>query len=207
MLIRKHDLVVLQLTGPHAGEALHIYNERGSGPGQLEDPEDLAIDGAGRVFVTDEDNRRIHVLDEQLHWERSWDVPFDPEAIGVFEDRVYVSYAKAGMIDVFDMSGVAVLRIGDGRSGRDGLGQPDSVCFSPDGELYVVDQEYDRIMIFDPESGRRLRTFGDQGSEPGEFQELEDLLVTPDGLLIVGDGDNGRVQILNPDGSVVRVID
>src|SRR5262249_44762064 len=60
------------------GKYLLQWGARGSGPGQLQLPHNVAVDAQGRVFVTDRDNRRVEVFDSSGKFLSQW-----PEIGGV----------------------------------------------------------------------------------------------------------------------------
>jgi outer membrane protein assembly factor BamB len=91
---------------------------------------------------------------------------------------------------------------------RIGLATPLGMAPGPDGLLYVLDTK-PSVTVIDPADGRVVRTWGRQGSGPGEFDTRRvddnpgygDIAVTPDGRVFVADGANRRVQVFEPDGT------
>ncbi|UOA31565.1 hypothetical protein DSM110093_01335 [Sulfitobacter sp. DSM 110093] len=86
-----------------------------------------------------------------------------------------------------------------------GLGRPfNHPCDSargPDGRLYVADgYGNSAVHIFDPDL-RHLKTFGQPGTEPGEFSTPHSLLFESQGRLCVADRENNRVQFFDPEGT------
>jgi hypothetical protein len=61
--------------------------------------------------------------------------------------------------------------------------------FSPDGELLMS-----------------LGVAGQPGSEPGQFNQPNDVIVGPDGSIYVSDGHNGQNRPPHPEGSTGRII-
>lgn len=92
--------------------------------------------------------------------------------------------------------------------GDDPLQQPTGVAVAADGTLYVIDMARNHIRVFDPD-GNPLATWGEEGSEPGQFRfslfqdigAAGDLAVGPGGSLYVADTFNNRIQKLAADGT------
>jgi len=76
------------------------------------------------------------------------------------------------------------------------------IAFSPQGQLYLADENTHRITVFDSEN-ELVRCFGEQGSGPAQFDRPSGLAFGPDGNLYVVDTLNHRVQILTPDGDFI----
>lgn len=68
----------------------------------------------------------------------------------------------------------------------------------PDGGHWLIasGKSSHRLVIFDAETGVRLRTFGEKGSDPGRFKRPNGLVVDGDRLFVV-ERDNHRVQVLS----------
>ncbi|MBP6748315.1 MAG: phytase [Xanthomonadaceae bacterium] len=66
----------------------------------------------------------------------------------------------------------------------------------PDGTQWLIasGKSSHRLVIFDAETGARLRTFGEKGSDPGRFKRPNGLAVAGDRLFVV-ERDNHRVQV------------
>jgi DNA-binding beta-propeller fold protein YncE len=82
--------------------------------------------------------------------------------------------------------------------------KPTDIAFGADGTVYVSDgYGNSRIVAFDAE-GRFLRTWGQPGSGPEEFDTPHAVVVAADGLVWVSDRGNGRISSFEPDGRLVR---
>ena len=74
-----------------------------------------------------------------------------------------------------------------------------SIAFSPEGELFLADENTHRITVFDSNNDY-VRCFGKHGNGPSEFDRPSGLAFAPDGSLYVVDTLNHRVQALTPSG-------
>lgn len=202
--ISGHRLVEFEI-GPGAARLVRVIGRPGRGPGEFSDPEGIARDALGRLYVTDEDHRRIQVFEPDGRVSGGWGVPEDPESIGLFEGRIYVTFSKACWVGVYDRAGGFLFRFGSRGSDAGCFRTPDFVAASPEGLIYVTDQGNHRIQVFDPE-GRFRFAFGGRGTEPGRFHDPEDLAFTPDGRLAVADGGNRRLQLLSFRGEPLGII-
>lgn len=207
ILIGLHKLVEVDLAADGGPRLVRTIGERGTGPGQIEDGEGLALDGgSGDLYLTDEDNRRIDVFGPDGRLVRTWPVPADPEGICVAGDRVYVTFSKDCWVGCFSKEGEMRFRFGKKGTGPGELEVPDYAAVSPRGELYVTDQKNHRIQVFDLE-GKHLRTLGGPGSAPGRLRDPEDIAFDRDGNIVIADGGNHRVQVLSPSGEPIRVFE
>jgi DNA-binding beta-propeller fold protein YncE len=98
---------------------------------------------------------------------------------------------------------------------------PRGLAVGPDGNLYVVDSDNNRIQVFDP-NGLPLRQWGSNcnlattfgcvdpdGAGPldfgdGQFQEPWGIDVAPDGRVYVADTWNHRIQVFDTDGNFLN---
>lgn len=78
------------------------------------------------------------------------------------------------------------------------VGKPVGVSVGPDGNVYVPDTHYHRIVVYAPD-GKMLHMWGDEGRGPGQFIYPTDLAWDSKGHLFVAEyGDNDRVQVFDP---------
>ena len=78
-------------------------------------------------------------------------------------------------------------------------GQPTGLTLGPDGNLYIADTHYHRVMVFTPD-GRRVADFGQFGEQQGSFIYPTDVAFAPDGRIYVSEyGGNDRITVFSPD--------
>jgi DNA-binding beta-propeller fold protein YncE len=79
-------------------------------------------------------------------------------------------------------------------------GKPTGMKVGPDGNLYVADTHYHRVVVFDP-TGNEIRRWGQDGEGPGEFIFPTDIAFDEKGRIFVSEyGDNDRIQVFDPQG-------
>jgi DNA-binding beta-propeller fold protein YncE len=165
-------------------------------------PEGMAFDPISReLYVTDEDGQRIVIFDQAGRVARTFPVDHLPEAIHLFEDRIFVSMPKVGWVSCYGRDGGFKFKFGEAR-----FVQPETPIVSPDRKIYVSDNKGHKIEVFDLE-GRHFFTLGGPGKEPGRFDRPQDLVFTPEGNLVVSDSNNHRLQVLTPAGAALRIFE
>jgi len=80
-----------------------------------------------------------------------------------------------------------------------------AVAFDAEDNLYVLDQEDPRVVVFDAR-GNYVRTVGRRGPGPGELQMPTALTVLRDGSIVVGDWDRGAYSIWDRAGKFIRSV-
>ncbi len=107
---------------------------------------------------------------------------------------------KTARVQRFDTQGIPELQW---RMPEMELGKPTGLNVAPDGNVYVADTHYFRVIAYDP-SGTELLRFGRYGEGPGEFIYPTDVEFGPAGRLYVSEyGGNDRIQVFEPDGTYV----
>ena len=115
---------------------------------------------------------------------------------------IYISDPYNSMVHKFKKNGQYLKSTG--RKGS-ALKDPNGLCVSRDGVLYVCDSDNHRIQVFDRDL-KFLRCFGSLGSNPGQFNWPDNIDCDASGHLYVTDLRNQRVQCLTADGDSIRCI-
>jgi ABC-type Fe3+ transport system permease subunit len=84
-------------------------------------------------------------------------------------------------------------------------GKPVGLTVAPDGNLWVPDTHYHRVIVFSPD-GRELLRFGTRGAGPKEFDLPTDIAFDASGNVYVSEyGDNNRIQVFDKDLNFIRM--
>jgi DNA-binding beta-propeller fold protein YncE len=168
---------------------------------RLNQPNSIAVDEAGRVFVSDQEWQGIHVFEFGSAKARFIDRVADdyfvsPVGLAVVDEAIAVADSALNRVDLIDMRGNNLRRfIKPG-----GFMRPAGLAFDPDHEeLYVVDTLAHEICIFDLE-GRLVRRFGEPGSDIGQFNFPTHVFIDEQARLFVTDSLNFRVQVFDRSG-------
>ena len=79
-------------------------------------------------------------------------------------------------------------------------GKPVGVSVGPDGNVYVPDTHYQRVMVYTPD-GRAPAQWGRRARGPGQFIYPTDVAFDDKGHVFVSEyGDNDRIQVFDRDG-------
>ncbi|MFB0533767.1 MAG: PA14 domain-containing protein [Anaerolineae bacterium] len=187
--------------GELALDFVSAWGTQGTGPGEFNEPRDIAVDAKGRLYVADTGNRRVQVFDSGGQFIASWDGGEDefvePLAL-VIDSRgdLYVLDSEPGWIYRFAADGTLLGRFA-GPEAR--LFHPRGLTIDEADRLYVADTGGCRVVVYNT-AGERLGLFGSKGSGPGQFLEPTDVALDGRGALYVVDSSNQRVQHLDPWG-------
>ena len=173
--------------------------EGGKIPITLQRPQSGVVDLVGqRILVTDTSRQAVYVFDQKEGrldvWENATSVDHFAGPSGIAlgaAGEVYVADAELGYVAWLDQEGVSLGVIGKGV-----LKRPIGLAF--DGvtkQLYVADVHAHDVKVFNAE-GQLLRTLGQRGEAPGEFN-FPTYLALAQGELYVTDTMNARVQVVD----------
>ena len=135
------------------GKFIKYIGSKGRGVGNLVGPQFIAVDQAGRIYVTDYGNRRVDVFDAEgngLYYFGGKTGNFKglkcPTGIAIYEDSVFVADESTGCIYEFDRSGNFVRELVEPKT----FTKPESVKMWQ-GSLIVTDKN--RIVSVDISTG------------------------------------------------------
>jgi streptogramin lyase len=183
------------------GTFLAKFGSQGSGEGQFFDPEAIAVDQNGNVFVADSGNHRIEKFTSSGTFLLKWgsmgsaEGQFQtPDGLAVDADgNVYVADLNNNRIEKFDNDGTFLTSWGDAGNGDGQLSGPVGVAIDADGNVYVADRFNNRVQKF-TSSGTFLTKWGTVGHGDGEFANPVGVSVDRNGNVYVADFFNDRIQ-------------
>lgn len=186
------------------GRELRRWGRQGSGPGEFIYPTDVAVDAAGRVFVSEYGgNDRIQVFDAQGTYLFEFgrfghgDGEFSrPQSIAVVGELLYVTDSCNHRLAVFDTAGRWVRNIGGVGTGPGQFRFPYGLAVDREGMLVVCEFGNNRVQKIDPSTGRSVATWGRAGRAPGQLAYPWALAINSAGEVAVVDSGNNRVQVV-----------
>jgi DNA-binding beta-propeller fold protein YncE len=79
-------------------------------------------------------------------------------------------------------------------------GKPVGLSVGPDGNVYIADTHYHRVMVYSPD-GKLMRQWGELGKEKGQFIFPTDVAFDDQGRVFVSEyGEHDRVQVFDGTG-------
>ena len=191
----------------------------GGGNGEFNDPNAVATDTAGNVYVADRVNNRIQKFDNDGNFVTKWgssgidsyggsasgtgDGEFTyPEGIAVDNSgNVYVSDSGNHRIQKFSSNGSFITKWGGVNGSGDGeFSFPSSVAVDSSGNIFVADKNNSRIQKLDS-NGDFITKWGQSGNGHGEFSEPRGIFIDSDDSVYVADYYNSRIQKFSNDGT------
>ena len=135
-----------------SGEVLASWGEYGAGPGQFDQPTDVAVGPNGQIYIADTFNRRVQRLDADGLYLGEWDIltanTYDSPHLAVSPAGVlYLSGPEEGQVLVYDLAGNFLDRLGEQ------FLKPVALTVDAKGYLYVADPLQGWVQGFRAEGG------------------------------------------------------
>ena len=200
------------------------FGSKGKNPGELHYPRGIAVDKKDNIFVADSWNHRVQKFDPEGNplltlgscgeargcMNEPYDVFIDPD------ENLLVVERYNHRIQIFDPEGRSKGWIGGrGTVLEEELAHifetpkhlfnapafefPTSIARDSRGNYLITDSGNHRIVVFDSD-WNLLFTFGQRGTEPGQFEYPLCVSVGKNDLLYVADLNNDRIQVFTSTG-------
>jgi len=121
------------------GTFLKTWGGKGTEPGKFEVAHGIAIDAKGLLWVTDRENQRIQVFDQDGQFVRELKYAGLPCGIDIGAQYVYMVNGFAGQLLRLDLNGAVLAATGKPGKGLGEFGEAHFLAVSPKGEIYIAD--------------------------------------------------------------------
>jgi PKD repeat protein len=178
----------------------------GSGNGQFKNPDGVAVDSSGNVYVADNYNCRIQKFSSIGIFLAKWgskgyeDGQFQyPQGIAAdLSGNVYVTDTGSYRIQKFNATRAFIAKWGSQGSGDGQFESPSGIAVDSSGNIYVADTNNNRIQKFSS-TGTFLAEWGSIGTGDGKFQQPQGVAVDSSGYVYVS--DTNRIQKFTTTGT------
>ena len=183
----------------------------GRGDGQWIHPVAMVLDDREQVYVTDEQQHRVTVLNLEGDFVRQWGERGDgpgqmnaPAGMAINDQQIiYVVEQGNNRVQRFTTGGESLGTWGESGSGPGQFNMPWGVGLDSAGSVYVADWRNDRVQKFTPE-GEYIAQYGTSGRGEGQLSRPSGVCVDGAGYIYVSDWGNERLQVFDPDGGFVQ---
>lgn len=175
-------------------------------------PPDMATDSKDRVFIFKSGNHPVIILDRDGNFVSCWgEGRFrNPHGICIgLDDSVYLVDCQADVVEKYTPDGKLLMTLGWKRDWTrytrgEPFNMPTAVAVGPSGEILVSDGYANRrVHKFSPD-GNLIKSWGEDGSGPGQFNTVHGVDVDRHGTIYVIDRENNhRIQVFTPEGEFV----
>jgi hypothetical protein len=175
---------------------------------EFKDVAAVAVDSKDRVYCFNRGEHPMMVFDREGNFIRSWGEGTFPRAHGLHidaNDLLYCTDDGGHVVRKCTTEGKVLLELGvPSKPSPYMSGTPFHRCthtaLSPRGDIYVSDGYGNaRVHKFSPD-GKLLKSWGEPGTDPGQFNIVHNIVTDPEGWVYVADRENHRVQVFDQNG-------
>ena len=181
---------------------------------EFRDVAGVAVDDKDNVYIFNRGEHPMMIFDQEGNFLRSWGEGLFVRAHGLHigpDQSIYCTDDGDHTVRKCTLDGKVLLEIGiPGKPTSYMSGEPFHRCthtaLSPDDHIFVSDgYGNSRVHKYTPD-GKLVMSWGEPGTDPGQFNIVHNIAMDDSGLLYVADRENHRVQIFDQDGNFVNQI-
>ena len=175
---------------------------------EFRDVAGVAVDSKDNVYVFNRGEHPMMVFDREGNFLRAWGEGLFERADGLHigpDDALYCTDDGDHTVRKCTLDGKVLLEIGvPGKPVPYMSGEPFHRCthtaLSPDNHIFVSDGYGNaRVHKYSPD-GKLVMSWGESGTEPGQFNIVHNIVADDDGWIYVADRENHRVQVFDTNG-------
>jgi len=175
---------------------------------EFRDVAGVAVDSKDQVYVFNRSEHPMMVFDREGNFLRAWGEGIFNRAHGLHvgpDDALYCTDDGDHTVRKCTTEGKVLLEIGiPGKPAPYVSGEPFHRCthtaLSPDNHIFVSDGYGNaRVHKYTPD-GKLVMSWGEPGSDPGQFNIVHNIVADDDGWIYVADRENHRVQVFDING-------
>jgi hypothetical protein len=175
---------------------------------EFRDVAGVAVDSKDQVYVFNRSEHPMMVFDREGNFLRAWGEGIFNRAHGLHvgpDDALYCTDDGDHTVRKCTTEGKVLLEIGiPGKPAPYISGEPFHRCthtaLSPDNHIFVSDGYGNaRVHKYTPD-GKLVMSWGEPGSDPGQFNIVHNIVADDDGWIYVADRENHRVQVFDTNG-------
>jgi hypothetical protein len=169
----------------------------------------VGVDKNDNVYVFNRGEHPMMVFDRDGNFLRSWGEGQYPRAHGVhmgLDESIYLTDDGGHFVRKCRLEdGKVLMELGvPGKPAEYMSGEPFHRCthtaLAPNGDIYVSDGYGNaRVHKYSPD-GKLLMSWGEPGTDPGQFNIVHNISCDPDGWVYVADRENHRIQVFDGNG-------
>src|SRR6266446_8789502 len=168
----------------------------------------VGVDRQNRVYAFNRGGHPVAVFDAEGNLLRTWGEGVFHRPHGVHmgpDDTIYLTDDGDHTVRKCTLEGKVLLTIGiPGEAAPFMSGEPFRRCthtaLSPNNEIYVSDGYGNARIHKYTQSGKRIKSWGEPGSGPGQFNLPHNISCDEDGWVYVADRENHRIQVFDGNG-------
>ena len=172
----------------------------------------VAVDSKDQVYAFNRGEHPMIVFDREGNFLRSWGEGEYPRAHGIHigpDETLYLTDDGSHTVKRVTPEGKVLMTLGvPGTPAPFMSNEPFHRCthtaISPDGHLFVSDGYGNACVHKYSPDGKLVKSWGESGSDPGQFNIVHNITADDDGWIYVADRENHRVQVFDTEGATRR---
>ncbi len=173
---------------------VRAWGSHGTSDGQFLEPNGVALDQSGNVFVVDSYRYMVEIFTNTGSFLTKWTGLCGPQAIAVDASGfTYISDIECVGIWKYASNGTYLMRWDRYGTGDEQCRDPHGVTVDGLGNVFVVDASSNRVQKF-TNTGTFLTKWGSSGTGDGQFNYPTGIAIDKDGNVFVVDCFNNRIQ-------------